>query len=151
MDLVMKKHQSFWNFIPIIIVLCSGYIAGGYLTFGVRYLNFFPSLTNPMARLTLILFGMGILGASIYCLKFWSNDVCRVLYEDYIKLPHIFDFLGYTLTILGGGVTGVLLYLIARIGINLASNFNTVHEINFPAAILLSIAEVFFTLNFKSG
>ena len=58
----LSKYQSYYWYIPVLIVLAIGYIVGGFLTFGIQFLNLFPSLTNQTARLTLTLFGMGALG-----------------------------------------------------------------------------------------
>jgi hypothetical protein len=59
--------QSYWWYIPILFVLIAAYGLGGFLVFGLHFMNWFPSLNNDTARLVLKLFGMGMLGAAMYC------------------------------------------------------------------------------------
>jgi hypothetical protein len=109
------KSQSYWWYIPILIVLSIGYLVGGWLVFGVHFLNAFPQLTDDSARFILELLGMGMLGSTIYCSKWWAKDI-----EEAIKkaefLPHVLDFFGYATTIMWGGITGIVLYLAVRSG-----------------------------------
>ena len=53
-------------------------------------------------------------------------------------LPHIYDFFGYLTTIVGGGITGVILYLVARTGMTLALSANTILEIRFESALVIA-------------
>ncbi len=134
----MKKYQSFWCYVPIILSLALGFLVGGYLAFGTKFLNLFPSLKNETGRLVLILFGMGVLGATTYSARFWARDVNNVVYEDKDFLPHIYDFFGYITTIVGGGITGVILYLVTRTGIGIATTDNIFPQLNLSSAVLIA-------------
>ncbi len=114
-----QRFKSFWNYIQIILSLISGYVLGIFFTFGVQYLDALPFLSNQKARFALVLAGMGMLGATIYCSKYWADDIQEAM-ENPQLLPHYFDFFGYITTIIGGGITGVVLYffiLISEIAI----------------------------------
>ena len=71
----MAAKQSYWWYIPIVLVMILGYGLGGGLVFGLHFLDWLPSLANETARLVLKLFGMGMLGSTMYCTKYWSEDI----------------------------------------------------------------------------
>jgi hypothetical protein len=134
----MRTFKSYWFYAPIVLSVGAGFIIGGYLTFGIKYLNCLPCITDQSARLILMIYGMGLLGISTYCSKFWAVDVHEVVYEGREEfLPHFFDFFGYVTTIIGGGVTGVIFYLLLRTGLSIASSASTTHDINLPAALII--------------
>lgn len=109
----MNKH--YWWYLPIALVILTGYGLGGGLVFGLQFLDWLPALTNNTARLTLKLFGMGILGSTMYCTKWWAEDMDEAIAKPEF-LPHPLDFIGYSTTIVGGGITGTLLYMAFRSG-----------------------------------
>ena len=55
---------------------------------------------------------MGMLGASAYSSRWWAVDLEQAV-VDHKLLPHFFDAFGYATTIVGGGVSGVVLWLLA--------------------------------------
>lgn len=130
-----RERKSYWYYVPIAVVLLGGFLGGAALSFGVQYLGFFPFVRNEDARLAVTLFGMGVLGSTIYSCRFWARDIDEAV-DDPDVLPHFFDFVGYITTILGGGVTGVLLYLVARLGIGVIATGSQV-SISYPAALVL--------------
>jgi hypothetical protein len=107
--------QSYWWYVPILLVMGLGYAIGGCLVFGLHFLNWVPSLTDNTARLVLKLFGMGMLGSTMYCTKWWAKDIDEAIGRPEV-LPHPFDFFGYATTIVGGGITGTVLYMAFRSG-----------------------------------
>jgi hypothetical protein len=106
----MAIKQNFWWYVPIVLVMLLGYGLGGGLVFGLYFLNWLPSLTEKIARLVLELFGMGMLGSTMYCTKYWAIDIDDVVTHPEF-LPHKFDWFGYAVTIIGGGITGTVLYM----------------------------------------
>lgn len=81
---------------------------------------------------------MGMLGATTYCARFWSADIYEVVYEKEKFKPHFFDFVGYITLILGGGITGIILFLIAKTGINISvSSAKDIH-LTKAASVLIS-------------
>ncbi len=126
--------QSYWWYVPILIVMFLGYGIGGCLVFGLYFLNIFPSLTDPAARLVLMLFGMGMLGSTMYSTKWWAVDIDEALGKREF-LPHAFDFFGYASTIVGGGITGTVLYLAVRSGVILAIAEPSDAGMNLPFAL----------------
>ncbi len=115
----MKK--SYWNYFPITLVIVSGFLMGGYLSFGIHYLKAFSFIENADGRLILSLYGVGMLGATTYCARFWAKDIEEVVYKNENFLPHFFDFIGYLTLILGGGITGVILFLLIKTGIGVST------------------------------
>jgi hypothetical protein len=110
-----STKQSYWWYIPTLLVMALGYIVGGCLVFGLHFLNWFPTLTDNTARLVLKLFGMGMLGSTMYCTKWWAEDIDEAISKPEF-LPHAFDSFGYATTIIGGGITGTVLYMAFRSG-----------------------------------
>ena len=53
-------------------------------------------------------------------------------------MPHIYDFFGYVTTIVGGGITGVVLYLIAKTGIGIATSANNLPHLNLASSVLIA-------------
>ena len=132
---MVKKSYRFY--IPIIIALTFGYILGAVLTFGIHYLGVLPSISNETARLTLKLFGMGVFGSTLYCTRWWAKDMDQAIDEPKF-LPHLFDTFGYLTTIIGGGITGVVLYMLTKAGFALAATEAGVPDIKFSAALVLA-------------
>jgi hypothetical protein len=130
--------QSYWCYIPIVITILLGFSIGGYLSFGVVFLNTLSSLTNSVAREILVLFGMGMLGVSTYCAKAWATDINEVVYEEPKFLPHFFDFIGYITLIIGGGITGVILYFIVKTGIRVSVSSSSEVELTKEAMVLIA-------------
>ena len=106
----MAIKQSYLWYIPIALVIILGYGLGGGLVFGLHFLYWLPSLTDDTARLVLKLFGMGILGSTMYCTKWWAKDIEEAIAKPEL-LPHAFDSFGYATTVIGGGITGTVLYM----------------------------------------
>ena len=111
----MTTKQSYWWYIPIVLVMLFGYGLGGSLVFGLHFLDWCPSLTDDTARLVLKLFGMGMLGSTMYCTKWWAKDIEEAIAKPEL-LPHAFDCFGYATTVVGGGITGTVLYMAVKSG-----------------------------------
>jgi hypothetical protein len=132
-----SRRQSYWWYVPIVSALVLGYAAGGFLSFGVMFCNGIDKLVNPTARLVLILFGMGLLGSTMYCTKWWASDVEEAM-KDKSLLPHLFDAFGYLTTIIGGGITGVVLYLAVKAGVMLAVTSTKPDEPRLAFALVIA-------------
>ncbi len=115
----MATKQSYWWYIPIVLVMILGYGLGGGLVFGLHFLDWLPSLSDETARLVLKLFGMGMLGSTMYCTKYWAKDIDEAIAKPEM-MPHLFDSFGYATTIIGGAITGTVLYMAIRSGALLA-------------------------------
>ena len=133
----MKK--SYWHYFPITLVIISGFLIGGYLSFGVYYLKAFSFIEDSQGRLILSLFGVGMLGATTYCARFWSKDIEEVVYKDQSFLPHFFDFVGYLTLIMGGGITGVILFFLVKtgIGVSTASDLSNI-KLSGEASVVIA-------------
>lgn len=129
--------QSYWCYIPIVTTLILGFVSGFYLTFGVKFLDVFCSLSVE-AKSILILFGMGLLGASTYCARAWSTDIYEVVYEEPKFLPHLLDFIGYITLMLGGGITGVILFFIIKTGIGISVSTNNEIQLTVEASAVIA-------------
>jgi hypothetical protein len=122
MPLILR--QSLWWYGPIVLVILAGFVAGGWLGFGVAFAGALPEITDATGRLVLQLFGLGMLGACVYCARWWSldHDAARA---DPSAEPTALDAFGYATAIVGGGITGVVLYGLARNGMTLLGTTDT--------------------------
>ena len=129
--------QSYWCYIPIVIILILGFVFGLYLTFGIKFLNTFASLQLE-AKNILMLFGMGLFGASTYCAKAWSADIYEVVYEHPNFMPHFLDFIGYITLMIGGGITGVILFFIIKTGMGISATTNGEIQLTVEASVIIA-------------
>lgn len=134
----MNKYKDYVWYFPVVIVLIGGYFVGGGLAFGIKFLNVLPDLKNETARLILLLFGMGILGATVYCTRYWADDIEECVYRNKGFLPHVFDFFGYATTIVGGGITGIISYLLVKTGLGVSSASLQINDLNLPASVIIA-------------
>ncbi|MCP4268708.1 MAG: hypothetical protein GY777_24530 [Candidatus Brocadiaceae bacterium] len=130
--------QSYWCYLPIILIIFLGFALGGYLSFGVMYLKAFPFLTDNYARTIVALFGIGMLGVSTYCAKAWANDIDEVVYKEPDYLPHFFDFFGYMTLIVGGGITGVILYFLVKTGVGVSVSSTSEVNLTKEASVIIA-------------
>lgn len=131
--------QSFLFYVPIVLVIGLGYLAGAALAFGVQFLNLLPCVQGYLSRLTIMLFGCGMLGATLSATRWWALDIDEA-FERPEFLPHALDWFGYATTIVGGGITGVILYLGIRAGIFLTVSGEHISAVRLPVAIVLSFS-----------
>lgn len=132
-----KMRQSYYWYIPIVIIILSSYVVGAILSFGVQFFEVFKGIQDPKARLVLTLFGMGILGATMYCSRWWCVDMeCSI--KDSSLSPHMYDCVGYLTVIFGGGITGVLLYFTVKLGIILTVTSPKTVELRTPASLIVA-------------
>jgi len=129
--------NSFW-YVPVIITIAFGYIAGGYLSFGVQYLGVLPCITDEEARFVLMVFGVGMLGGTTLSSKYWAIDINEVFYLGKAEFkPHPFDFFGYLSMIIEGGITGLVLVFLVKTGLVIITSHVDL-EINLPATFLIA-------------
>jgi len=131
------SKKSYYWYIPILVILFLGYGIGGCLVFGIHFMNFFPSLTDATARFTLKLFGMGMLGSTMYCTKYWAEDIDEAIKKPKL-FPNVFDSFGYAATIIGGGITGTILYIAFKQGLVIVLNTSYNIEIKISFALLIA-------------
>ena len=133
----MIPHKSYWYYTPVVICLALGYITGAVLSFGVMYLNIFPEVSDSTARFLLIIFGIGMLGATTYSSQYWAKDIEKVVYKDQDGKPHFYDFVGYLSMIVEGGLSGVILYFLVKTGLVITTS-NIDLAINLPATVIIA-------------
>jgi hypothetical protein len=143
-------RQNYGWYLPIVVVIGSGYLAGGVLSFGVQFLHCLPAVQGHSARLTLVLFGCGMLGGSVLATRYWAVDMEQAI-ENPGLLPHALDCFGYATTIVGGGIVGVVFYLALRSGLFLTTTAEHVPELRLSAAVVIAFTVGCFNLRSKIG
>jgi len=121
-----------------VLVVALGYALGGAIAFGTAFLGWFQEVSDPAGRLCLQLFGMGVMGASMACSRWWSLDHDEALKDETVR-PVALDWFGYATTILGGGITGVALYLVVRYGVTLVVTEAAGETVRVGAAFVIAL------------
>jgi hypothetical protein len=129
--------QSYWWYAPIVVILCIGYAAGGALAFGVTFLGWLPVIGTADGRMVLAIFGMGMLGATMYATQWWARDMEEATHRPSV-LPHCFDMFGYAMTIVGGGITGVVFFLALRLTSELVVSANELPPVRPATAYVVA-------------
>ncbi len=147
-DLVLSAWwcNRFW-YIPIALVILTGFFCGAHLTFNLYFnvaLHDDGLYSVPEARYYLHLFGAGVLGASLYCTFLFASDANSKMYTG-VKLPTAIDPFGFLIYIIGGGVTGLVLYCFAVAGILVAATNGEEAEVRPVLAGLLAFAGGYVT------
>lgn len=108
-----KVGSTNWYAI-IAAVIGMGYLIGikGWLD----YADLGVTAHEQWRQFLACLFFVGIIGGSMHCSVFLAKDANSVIGKSGQK-PTYIDVLGYVLQIIGGGITGVLLYLFVVEGI----------------------------------
>jgi hypothetical protein len=140
----MGSSRSLWWYGPVVLVITAGFAFGGALSYGTAYLGWFPAIDAPEGRFYLELFGTGLIGASFNCAKWWSLDHDEALENEAVR-PTALDAFGYATTIVGGGVMGIILYLLVRYGVTLVVADGATSNIKPGAAALLAFVGGLFS------
>lgn len=144
----MKWWLSRFWYIPIALVIASGYVLGGFIW--IRY--GFKADGNPPHVVELeylvTLFSLGIVGGSMHCSVFFAKDANLKIYATE-RLPTVFDPFGYILQIIGGGFTGIFLYLAFKAGLVVILSGDSKAEISKYAAWLIAFSGGFGTHHVK--
>ncbi len=138
------KLKGWWSgrfwYIPISTIIMLGLFLGVHLTF---FLYFDSSLHqsetlygNADARFYLHLYGAGVIGGSLYASYLFARDANEKIYTG-VKLPTIFDCLGYFIYIIGSGITGLVFYFLVAGGVIIvATNGESVNVKPIVAGLL---------------
>lgn len=137
-------HNRYW-YIPVAIVIGLGYCLGGYYWYAFTYLNYAPQIAEPEARYFIQLYCLGLVGGSMHCSIFFARDFNQKVYGSE-RLPTFLDFAGYGLQIIGGGITGIVLFLAFKVGlVVLLTGGNEQAKVSDYAAWLIAFAGGFST------
>ena len=123
-----KQFGRIW-YLPIAVIVLTGYGLGLY---GWYHCGLKPVISGfdelDVRQIYLSLFSVGLIGGSMHCSKFLFEDANKAMYSGN-KLPSWLDSFGYAMKILGGGVTGVVFYLVIRLGIGLATEGKATEDV----------------------
>lgn len=149
-QLVILWKNKYWYF-PIALILFSGYLLGGYLWFGVNFMDLFSSIENPTGRNFLGVFFGGIIGGTLYCSYFFAKDANDILGGIPKKkgYPNFIDPFLYLLLIVGGGFTAIILVAAVKAGFLMLSTPEPGATLGQEATWVLSIGGGFATHSVK--
>ncbi|HFQ4956143.1 TPA: hypothetical protein ACGUP3_004313, partial [Vibrio vulnificus] len=143
-----EAKNVWWNnrywYLPVALVIASGYLFGGYTWYATRFMCLFPSIVNPDGRLFIELYALGIVGGAMHCSIFFAKEVNEKILGN-VELPTFLHFIGYALQILGGGITGIFLYLAVKVGLVILIQSSDSVQISYYTAWVLAFSGGFTT------
>lgn len=131
------QHSTYY-YLPISLVILTGYLVGLY---GWYRCGIAPEVVQlNEANLYTAVFSLGLVGGAMSCTIFFGKDANKVMYGESEKLPNWVDIFGYVFQMIGGGFTGLAFYLIAKLGIDVATGNMTTAELTPEASWLMALA-----------
>jgi hypothetical protein len=133
----MIERSKHWYW-PVTLVLTIGYGIGGIVPvlmhyYGVPDERWLPEAFKPI----LCSFLLGLLGANVQLSIHFSRDINALSGANGGTLPSCFEFFGYVLKQVWGGIAAVFFVLAVKLGF-LAAVTGTVSEIRLPAIVVIS-------------
>lgn len=144
----MGWWQSRYWYIPIAIVIAAGYALGGYLWMLYGFPGEQQTLNVAEQAYFVTLYSLGLIGGSMHCSVFFAKDANKKMYGNE-RLPTVFDLFGYALQIIGGGFTGIMLYLAFKAGLVVFLSGDSQASMSNYAAWLIALAGGFGTHHVK--
>lgn len=103
-----------------------------------------------MARRTLVLFGMGILGAAVYASAEWSPGSSEAgRGPGPAPESPVASAVAHLAVLAAGGVAGVVVYLAVKAGIALSLVGEVTPQIRFSVAVVLAFSGGFGTIHLR--
>ena len=131
--------QSKLWFAPVPLVLFVGYVLGGIGPIGIHYYSLLGQHIPEAFEPVLLSFLIGLLGANVQMSIFFAQDVNAVMtgtsgHPD----PSCFDWVGYGLKLIWGGVAAVFFVQSFRIGSLAAVPIANPADLHLSAIFLIS-------------
>lgn len=130
-------QHTLW-YIPVAIVLVMGYLIGGVSPVAIYYFHWLEAIIPKSFIPILLSFLIGLLGSnvqlSIHLAK--EMNVFFVEQKDKRTLPSCFEFFGYLLKQVWGGLAAVFFVLSVKLGFLAA--VATVGEMQLSAIVIIS-------------
>lgn len=131
-------QYSTYYYLPISLVVLVGYLVGLY---GWYRCGIAPEVIELNdVNLYAALFSLGLVGGAMSCSVFLAKDANKVMYGESTKLPNWVDVFGYLFQVIGGGFTGLAFYLVAKLGIDVATGNTNATELTPEAGWLMALA-----------
>jgi len=131
-------QYSTYYYLPISLVILAGYLIGLY---GWYRCGIAPEVIELNdVNLYAALFSLGLVGGAMSCSVFLVKDANKVMYGESTKLPNWVDVFGYLFQVIGGGFTGLAFYLVAKLGIDVATGNANATELTPEAGWLMAFA-----------
>jgi hypothetical protein len=131
-------QYSTYYYLPISLVVLAGYLVGLY---GWYRCGIAPEVIELNdVNLYAALFALGLVGGAMSCSVFLAKDANKVMYGESTKLPNWVDVFGYLFQVIGGGFTGLAFYLVAKLGIDVATGNTSATDLTPEAGWLMALA-----------
>ncbi len=131
-------QYSTYYYLPISLVVLAGYLVGLY---GWYRCGIAPEVIELNdVNLYAALFSLGLVGGAMSCSVFLAKDANKVMYGESTKLPNWVDVFGYLFQVIGGGFTGLAFYLVAKLGIDVATGNTNATDLTPEAGWLMALA-----------
>ncbi|NJN70722.1 MAG: hypothetical protein HC801_10885 [Nitrospira sp.] len=134
MTLRLQSNHWYWL---VALVLAVGYLVGGLAPVGLLYFDLLSEWIPAAFKPILLSFLVGLLGANTQLSIHFARDVNAVMSGSQATLPSCFEFLGYALKQLWGGLAAVFFVLAVKLGF-VAAMSGSGANLRLPAIVLIS-------------
>lgn len=134
-------QHTLW-YLPVAIVLTLGYAIGGIAPVAIHYFGWLECILPTSFIPVLLSFLLGFLGANVQLSILFSREINTLMStkdksaKEALILPSCFEFFGYLLKQIWGGLAAVFFVLSVKLGFLAA--VATSGAINLPAIVVIS-------------
>ncbi|MDP5031210.1 MAG: hypothetical protein NWQ54_17570 [Paraglaciecola sp.] len=135
------RWGQFHFFLSIVVILLAYYYGLKYfLHLLYQSVEIHNSVAKDDRAITIIflqqLFCLGLLGGAMHCHVFIAKEFNQYHRDkDISNAPMAIDFLGYIMQIIGGGLTGVILFFALKTGLVVVTSGSTAQVTDMPATL----------------
>ncbi len=122
---------------PVMLVLTIGYVLGGAMPAGIHYFGLLDEYIPDNFKPILYSFLFGLLGATVQMSIYFAKDVNGVMSGKQPTMPSCFEFFGYLLKMVWGGIAATFFILSVKLGF-LAAVSAPGDGLRLPAIIVIS-------------
>lgn len=134
MEFPFQSKHWFW---PVVLVLIFGYAVGGLVPVALHFYGFLQGQLPKDFQPLLLSFTIGLLGANVQLSIAFARDVNTVMSTSTAPLPSCFEFFGYLLKQIWGGIAAVFFVLATKLGF-IAAVATSDSTLRLPAVVVIS-------------
>lgn len=134
MALPFQSRHWYW---PVILVLITGYVVGGIIPVAVYFFGWLQVDLPVAFRSILFSFLIGLLGANVQLSIYFAREVNTVVVKPDAVLPSCFEFFGYLLKQVWGGIAAVFFVFSVQLGF-IAAVAGANGTLRLPAVVVIS-------------
>ncbi|MFZ5635637.1 MAG: hypothetical protein ACOY82_03525 [Pseudomonadota bacterium] len=134
MSILGSSRHWYW---PVMATLIAGYLLGGVLPVGIHYFGLLGGYIDDAFRPLLYSILIGALGANVSMSIHFAREQNDLLAGKSTVLPSCFEWFGYLLKLVWGGIAAAFFVIAVKVGF-LAAVGGTPQALQLPAVVVIS-------------